>query len=229
MRTAKEMHLIITMKKIYFFKLFLLSFTAFSQHYYFDYALKYDLQNGKEKSSRQFVVNSSNHDYKLTFHIEKNKSSAELMDFKNSVSHYFYLETSKFPLQSKNFKYLFSKRFPSLKQQFAKEDSRRFFTTDFIKNEEDISYYRISEFSKASQKRSKTTAFVKMKVFDVDLSAFGLAQLLDYKNAGKKIKFDKNLIMTEGEMDFEGVKYVVKLNYVEPQNFTIEIQEPIFQ
>lgn len=217
------------MKKISFFTLFLLSFNAFSQQYYFDYALKYDLQNGTEKSSRQFVVNSSNHDYQLTFHVEKNKSSVELKDFKNSVSHFFDLNSGEFPLQSKNFKYLYSKRFPSLNQQFAKEDLRRFFTIDFIKTEEGIDLYTISEFSKVTKKSKKATAFLKMKAFEVDLSAFGLTQLLDYQNAGKKIKFGKNLVMTEGEMDFEGIKYVAKLSYVEPQNFTIEVLNPVFQ
>lgn len=209
----------------------MLSFSIFTlaQEYHFDYAFKYDSENNGEKRSRELVVNSANHDYEISFYISGKKEYAELTDYKNNVRHFYNLGSGTFPLKKENFKYLYSKRFPSLVKQIVEEDRRRFFTTVEVQNTDELHHYTISEFYDSKKKNKRADIFVKMREIDADLSGFGLSHFLDYFNAGNKAKFPKSYILEEGDVNYDGLHLSIKLDYVEPQNFDLVITKPVYR
>ena len=217
------------MKKNLFISFLSCSVFIFSQEYHFDYALQYDLENNGEKNSREFVVNSQQQRYEMSISKSRKEGFAELTDYENHVKHFYALQSGRFPLKSQNFIYQYSIRFPSILKQIAAEDSRRFFTTTLAENSEDAILYNISEFYNPKKSRKRADYFVKMRRFDADLSAFGLTYLLDYRNAGKKIKFAENYILEDGAGNFNGNSFSIQLKYIEPQNLDLVIEKPIYR
>lgn len=217
------------MKKLSTLLLIISCSLCFSQKYHFDYAVQYDHETTNGKMYLQNVINSADESYDLRLTSTKKNVTAVLIDYKNSVQHFFTLSSLKFPLTTEHFKYLYSKKMPSLVKQFAEEDARRFFDVELIESKNEISIYSVKEYGSSLKKKPTTTGIIKMKNFENQLSSFGLSNLLDYVNAGKKINFSTNQILTEGEIKFKGGEHKMKLVYVEPQDFDLNIAKIVYK
>ena len=217
------------MKKLFSLLLIVCFGLCFSQTYHFDYAVQYDHESVNGQTSHQNVINSVNDSYDIRLTSTKKNTTGVLIDYKNCVQHFFTLNSVKFPLSAEDFKYNFSKKIPSLAKQFAKEDARRFFDVELIERKNEISTYSVKEYGSSVKKKPTTTGIIKLADFENQLSSFGLINLLDYVNAGKKINFGRNLILTEGEIKFKGGEHKMKLVYAEPQNFDLTIPKIVYR
>lgn len=212
---------------------FILSFVrTFSQEYHFDYYVKYrhelTVDKGKpEIRDFQHIVNSKNYFYQITFRSEsKNKLSAVLTDFKNSLQHHFDVRNTDFPLKSEDFIYKFSVRMPSVKKQFENEAKHRFFKAELVdKPNGNLYNYSVKEFSDEKMTKERLSANVVFAGFNNDLSFVGLQLLFDYHEIYNKIKFENNGILKSATGKSNNGTSVLTLLAVEPQDFNIKVSE----
>ncbi|GEN75376.1 hypothetical protein [Chryseobacterium hagamense] len=204
----------------------------FSQEYHFDYYLKYrhelTVDKGKpEIRDFQHIVNSKNYFYQITFQSEsKNKLSAILTDFKNSLQHHFDLKNTDFPLKGENFVYKFSVRIPSVKKQFENEAKHRFFKAELLdKRDGNLYNYSIKEFSDEKMNKERLSANVVFAGFNDNLSFVGLRLLFDYHEIYNKIKFENNGILKSATGKSNNRTYALTLLAIEPHDFDIKVNE----
>lgn len=203
----------------------------FSQEYHFDYYIKYKHELKRNSKDRpeimdfQYIVNSQDHSYKISFRSGNgNKLTATMTDFKNNLQHNFDVKNTKFPLKEVDFDYKYSTRMPFVKKQFKDESKRRFFNTELIEKQNDgLFRYSIKEFTNEKMSNPRVSAEVVLANFKHDLSFVGLQLLFDYYEIDKKVKFNDNYILKSASTKTKDMQINLSLEAIESQNFDIKI------
>lgn len=199
--------------------LFLLfSINHFAQKYHFDYVLQYNSENDGHRWMTEFAINSKNQNYMLSFSNKNGKVFAELHDYTSKSYHVFEVKDLKIPLKTESFKYVAEKYYSKISS-----NDTRVYKKEFIKENNDTFQYKIYEYDSPNSKFRSQSARATFAKFDVDLSSFGLRNIFEDSNIHNKISFGKNLILKEIEKTYRGGSVKMKLNYVEPQDFELEV------
>ena len=216
------MKYLLTILSLFVFSLF------YSQKYHFNYYTLYKREIKHKKDSEIYkherVINNLTNNYNLTFDVKsKSRATARIMDFKNSIQHFFKMKSVDFPLKSENFEYQYSIKMPDYKKQIDDEFSRRFFKSELLEEMQDYTKYSIQECKNENLTNCRSKAEVLFQPFKDDLATDGLVFLFDYHDMIRKLKFPKNYILKSANKEFEGKIHTLELEAVEELNLDLDV------